>query len=1204
MSIMPTNVLILGDTQGNVFFTKASGTYPIKQARFLYGNLTTSPVFRGNIAFCGESTSIGVSSLHAFDITTTDDLWSPGIQLNGSIDATPIINKNILYIAASNGYLYAYDISNLAQPVSLWQLNVLNLPSNTYKKISVNLLSMSGDQIYLVTEVGLYGIQLNSDNTQIATIIWASSTTTSFIESTPILNGKYLVVSSGDEVQGFDVTCPPKGGILPSLWGYNINRVLYTPMNIDCVHFVIGDDKGFFHIIEFTTGNQIGLLNIGLSNSASQNSFLYEGNYLSSITGNNQITTYKLSLGPIVPTYTQLWQIQESGVTFNPNSLLSVENSIYVLSSNGILYSYNIETGAFLGSQNINSISAVPFSSFTVPEIRNSNMECFPPLLYGLTNSSNKGHLIITNNNVITQSGSSNSYIWNFSLKNPNSVDEGYLLSYNGQYITKNISNGTLISSSQITDAIPFSINKTLDSSDNEYYFSEINSFDMLTVQENKVFFAPPQGLPSEKWTLQIAPPSQGLEEALNSTTYTKEIVNLINMDYSSTQRGNVWNYSFNATLPDDWLIATPPNVWGKTYSDFVMAREDPNNPPFDLQACTVNDPPTGLCLGLQSTVTAPGRIPNKLFVSHSYVLYETLYEAIINGQKFIDITTLYAPDGWILNALTNAITYVSNKPKNQRPIIRILFANMAPYIFKNSTPLSLLTTITQNVDPSKEMQIYVGVMRSSFSSWNHSKIIAVDGNYAIVGGHNMSTFQYLKSNPVFDVSMKLNGIAALHAQDFADRLWRYIIYLAPSLSKEISWAIQGASYKYDSVSHTNKLTDWDFPDVSLYESFRDTFPSLQEEAIMPVTGGIPVTSVGRVGDIEPTVYSNVSDVALLKMISLSQNTIRMSVHTLLFTVTMISPNVPFSTYIPRYTAGGWYEPLIKALGEALTRNVNIYIVLSNVDALAGGLEYADAQYYGNKIEEINQKMQTTLVNIFGKTVNQANQIITQYFHVAHIRYSTDERYPGVERYPGSNQIPNHAKTIIVDDTVFYIGSQNSYDSNLAEFGFIVESSKKTQEYLTQYWNPLWQQSLRTCTNNYNPGTIYNIKILGFKCITPANSDVDYISVQYNGITLPLGTNVYYALMEAGSNQNLGLNFNINSQDNPIIIRLIKNNWLLYQCLYEYNFHPTTKFLTLQSDGTTIEQNISDLVINQPYIIDGIGSDGISSYRLSFLLQS
>lgn len=53
----------------------------------------------------------------------------------------------------------------------------------------------------------------------------------------------------------------------------------------------------------------------------------------------------------------------------------------------------------------------------------------------------------------------------------------------------------------------------------------------------------------------------------------------------------------------------------------------------------------------------------------------------------------------------------------------------------------------------------------------------------------------------------------------------------------------------------------------------------------------------------------------------------------------------------------------------------------------------------------------------------------------------------------------NHAKFFMIDDTCYYIGSQNLYIANLAEWGIIVDDEPQAQALLEQYWRGCWASS-------------------------------------------------------------------------------------------------------------------------------------------------
>ena len=81
---------------------------------------------------------------------------------------------------------------------------------------------------------------------------------------------------------------------------------------------------------------------------------------------------------------------------------------------------------------------------------------------------------------------------------------------------------------------------------------------------------------------------------------------------------------------------------------------------------------------------------------------------------------------------------------------------------------------MTRDLGAVSHVRVAVGELRDGPLSWDHAKVIAVDGATAIVGGHNMWTRHYLASAPVHDLSMQVTGSAAAHAMRFVDALWRH----------------------------------------------------------------------------------------------------------------------------------------------------------------------------------------------------------------------------------------------------------------------------------------------------------------------------------------------------------------------------------------------------------------------------------------------
>jgi len=52
-----------------------------------------------------------------------------------------------------------------------------------------------------------------------------------------------------------------------------------------------------------------------------------------------------------------------------------------------------------------------------------------------------------------------------------------------------------------------------------------------------------------------------------------------------------------------------------------------------------------------------------------------------------------------------------------------------------------------------------------------------------------------------------------------------------------------------------------------------------------------------------------------------------------------------------------------------------------------------------------------------------------------------------------------HSKHFIVDDMAAYIGSQNLYVCDLAEWGVVIDDEEKTKAMMEEYWTPMWNYS-------------------------------------------------------------------------------------------------------------------------------------------------
>jgi phosphatidylserine/phosphatidylglycerophosphate/cardiolipin synthase-like enzyme len=152
----------------------------------------------------------------------------------------------------------------------------------------------------------------------------------------------------------------------------------------------------------------------------------------------------------------------------------------------------------------------------------------------------------------------------------------------------------------------------------------------------------------------------------------------------------------------------------------------------------------------------------------------------------------------------------------------------------------------------------------------------------------------------------------------------------------------------------------------------------------------------------------------------------------------------------------GIEEQLLDSIKQALFNGADVYIVLSNFGGDYGpGISAADT---AAAIRDY------VAANGGG---DQTTQALCQRLHVAHLRFSD------LDTWPDGGSISNHAKFVMVDDTTFYIGSQNLYPGGLAdhvipglmEFGFFVDDESAAAQVRAEYWDNLWSESSRVAVS-------------------------------------------------------------------------------------------------------------------------------------------
>ncbi len=493
------------------------------------------------------------------------------------------------------------------------------------------------------------------------------------------------------------------------------------------------------------------------------------------------------------------------------------------------------------------------------------------------------------------------------------------------------------------------------------------------------------------------------------------------------SEQGSSWDYSTDNTLDATGLLPIPmTKYWGQgnlpVAAECDPSKDDYCDPDFKLFICGSQDDCTtgGICTEMAATVAHHGDQPYSMCVGHSDYVLDEIYKEVTSAKSRVDVTSLTPPDGRYQATMRNAVTFLSEN--SQPPTVRMIFGQYPFSFLDHGTASSNMKAFTRDVAPGSALKLSVSLYRDGDESWNHSKIIAIDGNEAITGGMNMWTENYLQADPVHDLSIHLHGSAAGDAERFADRLW--------------SFACADASL----LGETQVST---FPNNS-----RDCLPAFGGTEAHADGTGIPVIAVGRLGKIGP----QTADAALVALMDSAKTTLHIAQQD-------IGP--PKEAGI---ALAAWPEAYLESIVKALGRGVDVEFVVSNVGSVPGDLTglAAEEANYGNGWSPADVQQHILAVAQAHPELWTASADVVssmcEHLHVTTLDATNDPTWPDGAKFA------LHTKLISVDSQAFYLGSQNMYVANLAEFGFIYDDAATAQNLENTYYAQMWGYSSPNAT--------------------------------------------------------------------------------------------------------------------------------------------
>lgn len=453
----------------------------------------------------------------------------------------------------------------------------------------------------------------------------------------------------------------------------------------------------------------------------------------------------------------------------------------------------------------------------------------------------------------------------------------------------------------------------------------------------------------------------------------------------------------------------------------------------------------------------------------------ESFKQIIERTQRWCDITSLGPPDGKFLERFTEAITTVAenNRRLNQslpdkekrQVVVRMLFGNIVGMPVNCTAVIEELTkNIPERDDPNMNLLLWVGAWRRNVS-WNHSKIIAVDGRFLHNGGHNLWDGHYLKFNPVHDVSMEASGEIAHDGHLFANTMWKYIEYCQDNFMGHIIDKLPDGL----EMPKTSHVAVSEFPYGRANEFPPVYVKRVQDEPRPPDC--VPMISMGRYGGLY--FWARPSDDAMVAMFSAAKDKICMSLQD-------VGPIcIPGTKKAVPGTR--WPKEYLEAWGDAIySRGVDIEIVVSNPNSIPGGLGATEANYgNGWTCVDVAAEIIGAIGDLYGDQVSdhQLRTCVQENLRVCYLRQWSGcsqvgegkvGKFQPTPSYPEGMNQGNHAKFFMIDDSTYYVGSQNLYVCDLAEWGIVIDDKAMTDKVKREYWNPIW-------ANSYKPNEDCNV---------------------------------------------------------------------------------------------------------------------------------
>ncbi|MEV7004317.1 phospholipase D-like domain-containing protein [Streptomyces sp. NPDC093982] len=434
--------------------------------------------------------------------------------------------------------------------------------------------------------------------------------------------------------------------------------------------------------------------------------------------------------------------------------------------------------------------------------------------------------------------------------------------------------------------------------------------------------------------------------------------------------------------------------------------------------------------------------------------LLEKLRRDIAAAQQTVDISTLAPfPDGGYQEAIAAGLRQSGQKGNRLR--VRIM-VGAAPIYHSAVSPSSYRDKLLAKLGPAAAANITLNVASMTTSktafSWNHSKLVVVDGSSVITGGINSWKDDYLEtSHPVSDVNLALSGPAAGSAGRYLDTLWDWTCRNMSNWNSVWFAASPGANCMSSLPRPDSPEGEGNVPALAvggLGVGILQNDPISTFRPVLPTAGDTKC----RIGVHDNTNTDrdydtvNPEESALRALVSSATSHIEISQQDMHATCPPL----------PRYDVR-----LYDALAAKLASGVKVRIVVS--DPANRGTIGSGGYSQIKSLSEVSDALRGRVTALIGDGA-RAREALCENLQLATFRASNQPTWADGKPYA------QHHKVLSVDGSAFYIGSKNLYPSWLQDFGYIIENPAAARQLKNHLLDPQWRYSQATATYDYTRG--------------------------------------------------------------------------------------------------------------------------------------